>query len=299
MATALITGSSSGIGLATAIRLAADGHRVLATMRDPSRDGDLRAAASAAGVSLDVRQLDVDDDRSVTEAFARIASDVGPVDILVNNAGTSPVAAVEDMPLRQWKELFETNFFGVIRCVQAVLPAMRAQRSGSIINISSIAGRVAVPIFGPYAASKFALEAATESLACEAAIFGIRVHLVEPGAVVTPIRAKTGAPDRNSPYRPVAKNWGFSMGYDHARARGPEEVADVISRAVSDPATAFRITVGAGVDELIALRRRHDDEAWIELWSSETPEFLRRYQELTGLDVTAPPPDATPSMDSD
>ena len=290
MATALITGTSSGIGLATAIRLAADGHRVLATMRDPSRDGELRAAAEATGVSVEVHQLDVSDDLSVAEAFQRIERDVGTVDILVNNAGTSPVAAIEDMPMPEWKELFETNLFGAIRCIRAALPSMRAQRSGHIINISSIAGRVAVPIFGPYAASKFALEAATESLACEAAIFGIRVHLVEPGAVVTPIRGKTGAPDRNSPYRPVAKNWGFSMGYDHARARGPEEVAGAVSLAVSRAAAPFRITVGAGIDELIELRGRHTDEEWIDLWSADTPEFLRRYQELTGLDVTAPPP---------
>lgn len=283
--TALVTGTSSGIGMATAIRLAADGHRVFATMRDTSKADDLLAAVADAGVSVEVETLDVNDDASVAAAFERI----GPIDILVNNAGLSPIGAVEEFPVDEWKALFETNVFGVVRCVQAALPSMRDQQSGHIINISSMTGRTAIPMFGAYSASKWAVEAMSESLAGEAAIFGIRVSLIEPGAVATPIRGKTGMPDRNSPYRPVAKNWGFSVGYDHALARGPEEVAAAISQVIANPDAPLRTTVGQGVDELIALRAKHDDEQWIDLWSSDTGDFLSRFEQLTGTDLTKPP----------
>lgn len=283
---ALITGTSSGIGLATAVRLASDGFRVVATMRDPDKASDLLAEAERAAVALEVVALDVNDDASVAAAF----DEIGPVDVLVNNAGMSPVGAVEELPIAQWKELFETNVFGVVRCTQAALPAMRERRSGHIINISSMTGRTAIPMFGAYSASKWAIEAMSESLASEAAMFDIRVSLIEPGAIATPIRGKTIGPDRNSPYRQVAKNWGFSVGYDHALARGPEEVAEAIARVVGDPSAPFRTTVGQGVNELIELRSVHTDEQWIDLWSSDTSEFLARFQEQTGSDLTNPPP---------
>lgn len=279
---ALVTGSSSGIGLATAVRLAQDGHHVIATMRDRSRSADLVSACEEVGVEVEIVELDVNDDQSVTAAFA----EVGHVDILVNNAGMSPVGSVEEVPVDEWKDLFETNLFGVVRCVQAALPSMRERRSGHILNISSITGRTAIPMFGPYSASKWAIEAMTETLAIEAAIFDIRATLIEPGAIATPIRDKTGAPDRASPYRRVVKNWCFSVGYDHARARGPEEVADVIAAAIADPESPLRITVGSGIDELIALRERHDDRQWIDLWSSDTSDFLAQHEKLTGIDLT-------------
>jgi NAD(P)-dependent dehydrogenase (short-subunit alcohol dehydrogenase family) len=254
-------------------------------MRDRSRSGPLSAACEEAGVEVEIVELDVNDDTSVTTAFAH----VGPIDILVNNAGMSPVGSVEEVPVDEWKTLFDTNVFGVVRCIQAALPAMREQRSGHIVNISSIAGRTAIPMFGPYSASKWAIEALTETLAMEVAIFGVRATLIEPGAIATPIREKTGAPDRNSPYRPVAKNWGFSVGYDHARARGPEEVADAIAKAIDDSESPLRVTVGSGIDELIALRARHDDREWIDLWSSETADFLAQHETLTGIDLTQAP----------
>lgn len=285
MTKALVTGSSSGIGLATAVRLAQDGHTVSATMRDGSRSAPLLAACERANVDVEIVELDVNDDESVSAAFAQ----VGPIDILVNNAGMSPVGSIEEVPVDQWKSLFETNVFGVVRCVQAALPAMRERGSGHILNVSSIAGRTAIPMFGAYAATKWAIEALTETLAMEVAIFGIRATLIEPGAIATPIREKTGAPDRSSPYRPVAKNWGFSVGYDHARARGPEEVADAVVGAINDPESPFRITVGSGIDELIALRARHDDRGWIDHWSAETADFLARHAALTGIDLTRSP----------
>lgn len=282
MKTALVTGSSSGIGLATAVRLATDGLRVFASMRDTSRSTEVLAAAETAGVAVEVTELDVNSDRSVAEAFERLDT----IDVLVNNAGMSPIGSVEEFPLDEWKDLFETNVFGVIRCTQAALPAMRRQESGHIINVSSMAGRTAIPMFGAYSSSKWAVEAFTESMASEVAAFGIRTTLIEPGAIATPIREKTGAPDRSSPYRPVAKNWGFSVAYDHRNARGPDEVAAAISGAISDERSPLRITVGMGVDEIIELRSQHSDEEWVALWSADTADFLAQFEAKTGTDLT-------------
>ena len=282
MTTALITGTSSGIGRSTALRLARGGLKVWASMRNPSAGKDMLTIASEEGLDLEVIHLDVEDDQSVESAI----DSIGAVDVLVNNAGLSPVGSVEEYALAEWKQLFETNVFGLIRCTQAVLPGMRAQGSGRIINISSVAGRVAIPMFGPYSSSKWAVEALTETLASEGKIFDIHVTLVEPGAVATPIRGKTGQPDRNSPYRPVAKNWGFSVGYDHAFPSEPEEVADCIAELIENPSPPLRVTVGRGVKQMIELRADHDDEQWINLWSSDTSNFLPTWKALTGDDLT-------------
>jgi len=286
---ALVTGTSTGIGRATAIELARRGHEVVATMRDSSKADGLLADAAAAGLEVEVVELDVDDDASVRAGFAA----AGDVDIVVNNAGMSPVGSIEEFSIEDWKRLFETNVFGVVRCIQAALPGMRERRRGHIVNISSVAGRTAIPIFGPYSASKWAVEALSESLAPEAAIFGIHTTLIEPGAIVTPIREKTGAPDRDSPYRPVAKNWGFAVGHDHAHASPAELVAGAVAGAIDADRPPLRVTVGTGIDELIDLRERHDDAEWVDLWSAETGDFLSRWQALTGVDLTAPPDPTT------
>lgn len=144
-------------------------------------------------------------------------------------------------------------------------------------------------MFGPYSSTKWAVEAISESLASEAAIFGIHVTLIEPGAVATPIRDKTGQPNRESPYRPAAKNWGFSVGYDHARPSEPEEVATAISSVIKNPSPPLRMTVGRGVQQMIELRDRHNDEEWLDLWSADTGDFLARWQSLTGDDLTELP----------
>jgi NAD(P)-dependent dehydrogenase (short-subunit alcohol dehydrogenase family) len=285
MLTALITGTSTGIGRATALQLARDGMRVWASMRDTSMGVSLEEIASEEDLDLRVVQLDVKDEQSVEKAFDY----VGGIDVLVNNAGLSPVGSVEEFDLVAWKQLFETNVFGLIRCTQAALPSMRAKGFGRVINISSVAGRVAIPMFGPYSSTKWAVEAIGESLASEAAIFGIHVTLIEPGAVATPIRGKTGQPNRESPYRPVAKNWGFSVGYDHARPSEPEEVAIAISTVIKNPSPPLRVTVGRGVEQMIELRSRHNDEEWLNLWSSETGDFLTRWKSLTGDDLTQLP----------
>src|ERR1700744_6364033 len=180
---AIVTGSSSGIGLVTAVELARNGCRVVATMRDLTRNGRLIEAAQRAGVlpELNMRRLDITEFSSLPGAVDDIVRDHGRVDLLVNNAGFSTAGFVEDTHLDELRHQMETNFFGNVGMTKAVLPAMRRQRSGHVVQVTSISGRCAAPILSSYAASKFALEGWSESLRIELHSLGIRVVLVEPG----------------------------------------------------------------------------------------------------------------------
>jgi NAD(P)-dependent dehydrogenase (short-subunit alcohol dehydrogenase family) len=197
MAKVLITGTSKGIGYDTTLLLARAGHQVVATMRDPSAS-DLAQVATAAKLPVTVLPLDVDDDASVAEVFVKVGESI---DVLVNNAGIYSINAVEDESFEKFRRVMETNYFGAVRCVKQVLPAMRRRGSGCIVNVTSIAGRIALASSGAYAASKFALEAFSESLAQEVAGYGIKVALIEPGIIDTAM-ATTNLPqyDANTIY---------------------------------------------------------------------------------------------------
>ena len=187
MATVLVTGTSTGIGFETALAFGRAGHKVAATMRNPHRAPNSRKSLRATTCLLPYSTMDVDADASVSEAIGRVVKEIGPIDVLVNNAGIERMGSVEELPLAEFRAVMETNYFGVIRCIQAVVPAMRERGSGCIINVGSIAGRIAVSPQAPYTASKFALEALSECLAQEVKPFNIRVAIVEPGIIDTPM----------------------------------------------------------------------------------------------------------------
>src|SRR5215510_7969224 len=180
----VITGASRGIGFATALELARAGHAVVATMRNPAGSPELREQAANEKLPLRIETMDVDSDESVKVAFGQILAQ-GPVDVLVNNAGIERTGAIEETPVADFRTCMETNYFGAIRCIQAVMRPMRERRSGAIINVTSVAGRIAVSPMGPYTASKFALEALSEALAQELKAFGVRVAIVKPGIIDT------------------------------------------------------------------------------------------------------------------
>ena len=159
MAPVLITGTSKGIGYETALAFARAGHNVLATMRSPSRSPQLAEVASRENLAIRILSMDVDSDESVTEAFKTIHREYGPVDVLVNNAGIERAGSIEELPLTAFRAVMETNYFGALRCIQAVLPQMRQRRSGCIINVSSVAGQISSSPLTPYMATKWALEA--------------------------------------------------------------------------------------------------------------------------------------------
>ena len=201
MALALVTGSSTGIGLATSISLARAGHTVVSTMRNLERSGEIGRIAEREKLAIHLAKIDVDDDQSVREGFAKVVAEHGPIDILVNNAGIPGGGVVEETTLDTFRQVMETNFFGALRCAKAVIPSMRERRRGTIVNVTSVAGRVALDqAMVSYAASKWALEAVSESLAQELRPFNVRVAIVEPGVIATPIFTKAPAPTAESLY---------------------------------------------------------------------------------------------------
>src|SRR3989449_1363477 len=181
MAFVLITGTSSGIGMATALAFGRAGHKVAATMRNPQRAPELARITAQEKLPITISAMDVDSDASVKEGIGRIVKEGGPVDVLVNNAGVERSGSVEELPLAEFRAVMETNYFGAIRCIQAVTPQMRQRRSGCIINVSSVAGRITCSPLSSYTASKWALEALSEALAGELKTFNVRVAIVEPG----------------------------------------------------------------------------------------------------------------------
>ena len=186
----VVTGANSGIGRAIAIHLAREGHEVYGTVRDLERADKLRAMAADAAVDVRLVTLDVGDDESVRQGMAEVLDRAGQIDVLVNNAGVGGNAVVEEVSPAQILEVMNVNVCGAIRCLQAVLPGMRERRRGTIVNVTSVAGRFGAIAQAPYVASKWALEGLSEELALELAPFGIRVVIVEPGVTKSAIFAK-------------------------------------------------------------------------------------------------------------
>ncbi len=245
--TVLVTGSSSGFGRATAERFASRGWRVFASMRDPARGEPLRQRAAAKGWRLDTPPLDVTRDDSVEAAVGEILRETGGrLDVLVNNAGYYAYGPLEETTPEELRAQLETNVVGVHRVTRAVLPAMRAQRAGAVVTVGSISGRVALPIVGPYHASKWALEGMIESWRLELAPFGIRVTLVEPGSFATGLyvneRLAAGFTPE-SPYAPVVAAYRRQL-QGLRRAEDLTPVVDAIERAATARHPRLRWPVG-------------------------------------------------------
>ena len=263
---AVVTGSSGGIGLATSLALARSGYLTYATMRNLAKRNSIQSLAEKQHLPIRTVQLDVTDENSVKNAIQSILSESEGIDLLVNNAGYGLTGAFEDIGIDEIKALYETNLFGVIRVTQGVLPIMRKQGSGRIINISSGAGRIGYPGGSAYVSSKFALEGLTESMAYEIEQFGIKAVLVEPGFVRTNfgenmVIAKK-AQDPNSPYSQMM----IQMSSSSVRSRMVENAsdADLVASVVVEAATAkepnFRYLAGKDVQQLVTAKKSMSDE---------------------------------------
>jgi NAD(P)-dependent dehydrogenase (short-subunit alcohol dehydrogenase family) len=280
MPTALVTGCSTGIGFATALRLASDGFEVVATMRNPNQDGDrLLSTAATTGVAVELLELDVDDDSSVAAAFSR----AGEVDVLVNNAGVVVYGSVEETAIDDWHRVVSTNLLGAVRCMRAVMPGMRRRGGGCIVNVSTIGARASLPGMGAYFASKAALEAMSEAAAIEGEPHGIRVVVVEPGAIQTALVDKAPPVPKGGPYWPTMRNSFVWLGAAFAAPSDADTVAASISSAISDELTPFRVTTGRLSAETVRLRETTPDDAWRAMLSSPTRTFIERYEELSGM----------------
>jgi len=260
---AIVTGSSSGIGYATSLMLARKGFYTYASVRNIDKSASLQSIANAERLPLKLIQLDVTDDSSVKAALEKIVLEKGRIDVLVNNAGYTLFGAFEDLLLDEIKGQFETNFFGVIRVTQHVLPIMRNPQNGGgvIVNVSSINGLVPFPVISAYCGTKFAIEGLSESIAYELEPFGIKVILIEPGVIgsnfmkgsILPRRAL----DPKSPYSELVQKVSVKTNSQHEaeNATQPEEVAKTIVQAISIEKPEFRYVVGNDAVSLLESRK--------------------------------------------
>lgn len=285
---AVVTGANSGIGRATAIHLASQGHQVYGTVRSRDRAAKLAAMAAERGVEVRLVELDVADDASVRRGFDEILERSGRVDVLVNNAGIGGNGVAEETAPAHYLDVMNVNLCGAVRCIQAVLPQMRERRGGAIVNISSIAGRVAALAQSPYVASKWAFEGLSEGLAQEVAPFGIRVVIIEPGVTKSAIFAKTvDAPNASGAYDDHYRRMFQMYATGIAQATDPFEVAEVVHHAVTVPRPELRYRTSWGGDQLIHGREGMRDADWVSLGTAAGDDdyYYARFEELFGLDI--------------
>ncbi|WP_091056974.1 SDR family NAD(P)-dependent oxidoreductase [Micromonospora humi] len=261
----LITGTSTGIGLATAVGAARAGWRTVATLRDPGRSGALREAADAAGVGdlLEVRRLDVVDEASVAACVADVVARHGRLDAVVNNAGAGHVGTLERETVDDVRAVLEVNFFGVLHVTRAALPHLRAA-NGRLITVTSVGGVVGQPFNEAYCAAKFAVEGFMESLAPVAATVGVSVCVVEPGAVASEFVANVGVdPDTAvtaaGPYGPALRAYLDRSAGAFAAAQSPTEAAAVVVATLTDPEPAPRVQTSAAARQFVAVKLADTD----------------------------------------
>ncbi len=288
MATVLITGCSVGIGYETALAFARAGHTVAASMRNPAKAPQLAEVARHEGLPLTVVAMDVDSDTSVIQGVAAAVKAIGPIEVLVNNAGIERSGTVEELPLAEFRAVMETNYFGVIRCIQAVLPGMRERRAGCIVNLSSVAGDISSTPLSSYSASKFALEGLSEALAQEAKQFDIRVAIVKPGIIDTAMARRISTTVRSSPY----------LGQDRFAALfravltqpvPPTVVADRILEIVTTGTWQLRHPVGPAAEPFLAWRKAKTDEEWVDWGAMSDDDWYAAVQADFGIDARPRP----------
>ncbi|HKG30701.1 MAG TPA: SDR family oxidoreductase [Nitrososphaeraceae archaeon] len=260
---AIVTGSSSGIGLDASVTLAQNGFLTYATMRNLDKSSIIKAAAEKEQLPIKIVQLDVTDDHSVKDAIRAIVSEAKRIDVLVNNAGFGLVGAFEDLSIDEIKNQYETNVFGLIRVIQAILPIMREQKSGIIVNISSGAGLFGYPGGSAYVSSKFAIEGLSESISYELDQFGIKVVLIEPGFIKTNfsnamVIAKK-AQDPSSPYSPMMQKIQTSSNEMAKNGSSVDIVSKAILKAVTSERPNLRYLAGKDVETWAANKKTMSD----------------------------------------
>lgn len=284
MSVILITGCSTGIGFATAETLSRNGHTVYATMRSPERSPELQQLATDNDLSITILTLDVLDDHSVEDAISKVISKEGKIDVLINNAGIGSWGAVEELPMGSFKADMETNYFGTLRCIKAVLPGMRKRKSGTIINVTSVAGKVFSNFHGSYCASKSAVEALSESLAQELKPFNIQVSIVEPGVIETPIFNKVNTVPAGTNY-PNIKRFLSIFSASLENHIPPSVVADVINGIVSGESKSLRNPAGPDAAGLLQWRNSTPDEDWVSSGGGNEEDWANGMEQM-GLGVT-------------
>ncbi|MGA7043199.1 MAG: SDR family oxidoreductase [Nitrososphaeraceae archaeon] len=266
---AVVTGSSSGIGYETSLMLARNGFLTYATMRNLNKSENIKKVATKENLPIRINQLDVIDDISVKDAVQAISSETGRIDLLVNNAGYGLNGAFEDLAMDEIKAQYETNVFGLIRTTQAVLPIMRRQKSGIIVNISSGAGRFGYPGQSAYISTKFAVEGLSESMSYELEPFGIKVVVVEPGVIRTNIVngmvVAKKSKDPNSPYLQIIEKMTTVLENMMENGSSPDLVAKVVLNAVTNERPKLRNLAGKDLEAWLDSKRNMSGEEFYKM----------------------------------
>lgn len=265
--TVLVTGCSSGIGYATCLVFARNNFATYGSVRDLSKAERIQEITNKEKLPLKIIRLDVNEDESIRIAIQKIISDSGGIDILINNAGYGMFGPIEEISIEEIKEQFETNFFGTIRLIKAIVPIMRKQRNGTIVNISSMVGRFGVPLNAAYVSSKFALEGLSESISFELEEFGIKVILVEPGVIQTDFfhNLKIEGNDTKSPYfKLMDKRIGFLKGSMKNSVSSSDQVANIILHAVNSRDPDMRYVIGIDATNSIHMRNSLSDREFMK-----------------------------------
>jgi NAD(P)-dependent dehydrogenase (short-subunit alcohol dehydrogenase family) len=268
---ALVTGSSSGIGLETALALARDGYHTFASMRDIGKAGELEYAAKKENLSIDVIELDVDKEEAIVSAIKKVVTDSGRLDVLVNNAGYGQFGCTEDVSVDDFRKQFETNFFSIVRIIQEVSPIMRKQNSGIIVNISSVVGRMGLPGSPAYVSTKFALEGLSECLRYELGQFGIKTTLIEPGVIKTNFFNSMKVPESkiDPKYKELTENILAGLKMMAEMGTAPSQVADVIIKAIHDDEILPRYIVGTDAAMFMEAKKMKTDLEFEKYMSKE------------------------------
>jgi len=259
---AIVTGTSSGIGFETALVLAKEGYLTYATMRDTTKSGKIKEIAQKENLKINVLELDVDDENSVKDAIAHVLDQKQRIDVLVNNAGWGLWGCVEDVSIDEFKEQFETNFFSIIRLIQEVAPAMRKQSSGTIVNVSSVVGRIGFPASPAYISSKFALEGLSESLRFELAPFGVDVIIIEPGVIKTDFMKNMKMAKKSeldTVYKGITTKVVSGVKMMAEMGTSPKEVANTIVTAINDKNPLPRYVVGNDASMFLEAKKGKTD----------------------------------------
>ena len=284
MSVILVTGASTGIGQETALHMARKGHTVYASVRSPGTADELRDKIAAENLDVSVLKLDLVDPVTIKSAGAEVMQQSGRIDALVNNAGIGAGMSVEETPLEVVRDIFEPNYFGTVSVLRAVTPIMREQRGGRIVTVGSLAGRVVMGCHAHYSASKWAIEGLSEALAFEMAEFNVKVAIVEPGCVLTPIWQKGEPPTEPSPYQKSMERLGRFFEFGLNRPAMPADVAEVIAHAIESDKPHFRYPVGPDAVETTTARAKVTDDEWIELNCLQGEEFYDAWEKLVGVD---------------
>ncbi len=283
MKSVIITGANRGIGFDAALAFAKAGYKVFATMRNPEKAELLKKKLVEESLNITLYAMDVDSDASVKYAIDSILQEYGSIDVLVNNAGIERHGSIEELTIADFKSVMETNLFGALRCIKAVLPDMRKKQKGCIINITSVSGKVSTSPLGAYAASKFALEAISEALAMEVKPFNVRVNIVEPGIINTDM-AKDIGQGGNSVY-PHVNRFGALFVASLKTPTSATLVADKILEIAENGTWILRHPVGPDAQPFLEGRASMTDEAWIDRSSISDEEWYSRIEHDFGVNM--------------